>query len=68
MARYVVPFTGCVYIDAENAAQAAKHAKKYRVIGQAVGSYRSTKDRDPIRYERGAATLKMGLPMRATNQ
>jgi hypothetical protein len=62
--RYVVYFTGCVHIEAENVAQAAKHAKKYRMIGRAVGAGRSTKDRDPIRYERGEVTLKMGQPLR----
>lgn len=63
MKRYVVHFTGCVYIDAENVAQASKHAKKYKMIGAAVGSGRSAKQRDPIRYERGVADLKFGLPM-----
>lgn len=68
MSRYVVHFTGCVYIEAENAAQAEKQAKKYRMIGQATGAMRSKKDRDPIRYSLGAAAWKMGLPMKVSSE
>jgi hypothetical protein len=65
MSRYVVHFTGTVVIDAENAAQAAKQAKKYRVIGRAIGAEWG-KGRDPVMFERGDVTLKMGLPMRVS--
>ena len=64
MNRYVVYFTGHAYIDAENAVQAANQAKKYKLIGQAIGSRRTAKERDATRYERGKATLTVSNPIR----
>jgi len=62
--RYKVPFTGFFIIDAPNVAQAAKQAKKYRVIGRALVASRGLHDRDATVCERGDVTLKIGVPTR----
>lgn len=65
MPSYRVFFSGSVLIDAPNAAQAAKQAKKYRMIGSAIEASRpSRKDRDVMICERGEIHLKMGVPCR----
>lgn len=63
MARYVVRFSGEVFIDAENIVQANKLAQDYRVIGVGVGwRWLSPKERDGMRFEKHSATISMEKP------
>ena len=68
MPRYIVPFSGHVVIEAENVAQAARHAAKYKMIGRAAGAHRSIHERDVTLYERGEVILNMGKPCRSDSR